>query len=129
MDMEEVRRFRGELIEEAAKTLERTPGAMMVTLLVTSSGEIIAYPVPDEKGLFDENAEEQFFARLKAEGKTQFPYVLTMWKDHTLDMPKHSLRKRLRELDSYNDNSCILLWGENGIGGFQLAKTMDSAAK
>ncbi len=123
MDMEEVRRFRSYLIDEAVKAFTLHPGAMMVTILVTTTCEIIPYPVFDYDMLFDENAEEQFFARLKAEGKTQFPYVLTMWKDHTLDMPKHSLRKRLRELDSYNNNSCILLRGENGIGGFQLAKT------
>ena len=127
MSMEEVRRFRSYLIDEAVKTLALYPGAMMVTLLVSTTGEIIPYPVFDYDKLFDDNAEEQFFNKLKAEGKTQFPYVLTMWKNATLDMPKYSFRKRLRELDSYNDNSCILLRGENDIGGFQLAKTMDGS--
>lgn len=116
---EEVRSFRSYLIHEAAKSLTLYPAALQVTLLVGPTGEIISYPIFD---LNDGHSEEQFFSTLKTEGKTRFQHMLTMWREHTIDIPKRSVLLRIRELDGNNENCCVLLQGENGVNGFQLSK-------
>ena len=118
---EEDHSFRNYLIHEAAKMLALHPRALQVTLLVMPTGERITYPLFD---LTDVKSEELFFSKLKTEGKKTFLYVLTMWSDHTIDVPKRSVLLRLRELDGNNENSCVLLQGEKGVNGFQLSKLL-----
>jgi hypothetical protein len=115
---DEIRNFRRYLMYEAARALTLDPSALQVTLLVLPTGEILLYPIHDLK---DEISEDQFFSKLKADGKTHILHVLTMWKNQQIEIPKYSVRKHLLELDEENAGACVLLQGEKGINGFRLS--------
>ena len=123
MSKEEASRFRKAFMEEAVKALALYPDALQVTLLL-DTGEILTYPLFD---LNDGNAEAQYFDKWKAEGKTKVQHILTLWRDHTPDMPKRSVVLRILAWDKDNENACVLLRGENGINGFRLSRSAVTA--
>lgn len=120
MSKEEASRFHEAFMGEAVKALALYPDALQVTLLLLDTGEILTYPLFD---LNDGNAEAQYFDKWKAEGKTKVRHILTLWRDHTPDMPKRSVVLRILAWDKDNENACVLLRGENGINGFRLSRS------
>ena len=121
MNQEEIREYRNTLINHAKKELKRYPESLYVTLLVLDNGEIITYPLFD---LNDEEHEKQFFDNLVKEKTIKFNHVLTMWRNGQIDVPKHSLIIRLKELSEENLDACVLLQGEKGVNGFRLSNLL-----
>ena len=106
------------LVEKAKQELLGEPKSIQVTLFEMVSGEIIPLFLYD---LESKKEEECFFSDLKENNKRKINHILTMWNNNTIDMPKKSILLKAYELDEYNASTCVLLFGENGIGGFHLS--------
>ena len=109
------------LVEKAKQELLSNPNTIQVALLEMLSGEIIPFFLYN---LESEEEEDCFSASLKSNNKHKISHILTMWNNNVIDMPKRSIMVKAYELDEYNANTCVLLFGENGIGGFRLSKLL-----
>lgn len=128
MPTQEVREFLYSLVREAKRLLIENPSALQVNFLVTASEKKEYYFLYD---LEDKAPEDACLDRLRRSGDTQVDFWLCMWGTEEvvsdafcLDMPAWTMRKKLVELNPENRDICILLWGENGINGFRLSRSL-----
>ena len=121
MENTDIQELRNLLADKAKQELINNPGSLQVTIFEMVSGEIILLFIFN---LDSEKEEECFFNNLKENNKRKINHILTMWNDNTIDMPKRSMLLKAHKLDEYNDNTCVLLSGEDGIRGFRLSSLL-----
>ena len=113
--------LRNLFVEKAKQELLRKPDSIQVTLFEMTSGEVIPFFLYN---LESENEEEKFFNDLRENNKRKINHILTMWNNNAIDIPKRSILLKVHELDDYNDNTCVLLFGENGVSDFKLVNLL-----
>ena len=120
--------FRNRFIDEAKQIIDQYPSAVQVVLFETISGQTEPFIIFD---LDDENAEKEFFDKLKEKGMSQIRQAIAMWGNHpdlillstpAIEVPKYTILLKLLELDKRNIDTCILCNGEKGVTGFALKR-------
>lgn len=105
----------------AESTLDSTPKTGMTQALAmqTRSGSTHTFLTPLEDY---EQMEDRLITLLTANRETAISYLVAMWEDRTVDLPSHSLRKKLIALDPANAEALLLLRGE----GYWVARAIGS---
>lgn len=101
------------ILAEARRLISEHSAAVQVNLIASADGRVYSFFRYD---LESEEQENRCLEQMEAD-KAQARYIVCMWDDGCVDMPRYSLRQKLTERDP---QACLLLRGEHGITAFPL---------
>ena len=126
---EEILANRQYLLDEARQLLAQMPSAQQVVLLQAAAADapklyhyycMDIYQYPQEE-------EDACILAMLEDGNTQVLNIVCMDNVDApppcipLELPRWTIRKKIRNLDPRNDDACVLGWGDyktpNGVGG------------
>lgn len=68
--------------------------------------------------------EEKILNTFVTQKDTAIAFLVTMWRDHWIDLPSYGLRQKLIDLDGSNREALLVLQGENCLVVHTIGSTM-----